>query len=192
MPGLSVKDQLGNVAKGMIGRQQRPAPSQIRRAGAAPAARSQHRRSPELQGLRPSVVVDNGRTASSGHECREVPQGVVHHARRGTEEDEDARQRVGDGLLRQLDGGQGNNADRGGVETRQQGVDGAWQSVTDAGDANGEAVHAQCARQTPEDKRDNRTEETILQEINAVEHLGAGRSRERLGDAEELLVLKAS
>lgn len=135
----------------------------------------------------PAIVKGDCSEARNNHQHREVPQCIVEHARGGGEEDDHARHLVRDGLLRQLNCGQGNHAHGSRVEARQQGVDGAWKRLVDVGYANGQGVHADGAGQAPDQKAQNSRHEAATDQVDAVQHLGAGGPGQRLRDAEQLL-----
>jgi len=139
--------------------------------------------------MQPPEVPDDDADAGGEHEHGEVPEGVVEHAGRGAEEDEDARGAVGDGLLAELDGGEEDDADDGGVEAGEEGVHGRVQRRGDGGDAEGEGVGRDGGGERPDEEGEDGGEEAAVQEVDAVEHLCAAGAGEGLADGEDLLVL---
>ncbi len=89
-----------------------------------------------------STVPEDGCDAASEHQYGEIPQRIVQHPGSAPEEDQDAGQRVLDGLLRELNSGQGDDTYGCGVEARDQGVHRGGKSIVDALNANSKPVHS--------------------------------------------------
>lgn len=64
------------------------------------------------------VVPYDSRQTSSYHQDRKVPERIVQHSRRPTEENQDPRELVRDGLCGKLDSGESNDADSRTVQAR--------------------------------------------------------------------------
>jgi hypothetical protein len=75
-----------------------------------------------------------------------------------------------------------------GVEAREQSVDGARQGLADVGDADGQTQHAEGPREAPDQEAQHGREEAVMDQADAVQHLGAARPGKGLAHAEQLLV----
>ncbi|OCT51901.1 hypothetical protein CLCR_08941 [Cladophialophora carrionii] len=99
-------------------------------------------RSPPGQIVKPSRIPDDGHGSGQEDQHGKIPQRIVKHARSGAQKHQPPRHLVGDGLLRQLHGRQGNHADRRRVEAREQGIRRGRERVSHVGDAEREGVHS--------------------------------------------------
>lgn len=123
----------------------------------------------------PPKVPPKRRETASGNEGRIHPRRVVADAKTGRKPQQEDGQPVGCSCRRELHGSESNEADRCGVETREQRKHDGRQPIRNPGDPHRKPRHTRRAWKTPEQEREDPRRHAVCDDRDGEGELRAPR-----------------